>query len=324
MPTAWARIGRSWKPFRICKGKAAVTGLDRAASLPDGRAGRPKPIGLSAVFRHLARRPVVALSWVIVLAVMLVSLLAPWLAPFDPTDQATTDRMLPMGSDAFAMGTDQFGRDQLSRLLWGGRPLIVISLVSVAIAIAAGFVIGLCAGYLRGWIDMVLMRVMDVILSFPLILFAIVIVAALGPNLINVIIAIALSQIPVFARLVRALTVGETAKEYVLAGKAVGFSTPRIMLSEIAPNLVGPVIVQGTSVIAVAALYSAALSYLGLGIQPPEPDWGYMVKEGQQLLFFAPSLALVPGICIAVFVTAWNFIGDDLRDLFAAGGETMP
>ena len=96
------------------------------------------------------------------------------------------------------------------------------------------------------------------------------------------------------------------------------------MLSEIAPNLVGPVIVQGTSVIAVAALYSAALSYLGLGIQPPEPDWGYMVKEGQQLLFFAPSLALVPGICIAVFVTAWNFIGDDLRDLFAAGGETMP
>jgi len=271
----------------------------------------------------LGRRPVVAGSWLIVMAIMMASLAAPWLAPFSPSDQATTERMLPIGSGGFWMGTDQFGRDQWSRLLWGGRPLIVISLVSAAISMSLGFIIGLCAGYLRGWIDMVLMRAMDVVLSFPLILFAIVIVAALGPSLINVIIAIALSQIPVFARLVRAMTVGEAAKDYVLAGRAAGFSNPRQMLSEIAPNLLGPVIVQGTSVIAVAALYSAALSYLGLGIQPPEPDWGYMVKEGQQLLFFAPGLALVPGICIAVFVTAWNFIGDDLRDQFAAGGETM-
>jgi len=271
-------------------------------------------------WRHLARRPGVALAWAIVGGTVLAAALAPWLAPYSPIDKASDQQLAPLLTPGHLLGTDQFGRDVLSRMLHGARPLITIALSAVAGALALGFAIGLPAGYFGRWVDLGLMRGVDLILSFPLILLAIVIVAALGPSLTNVIVAIVISQVPVFARLVRALAAGEAAKDYVLAARAAGFRPLRIMLVEIAPNVLGPVIVQTTSVIAVAALYSAALSYLGLGIQPPAPDWGYMVKEAQELMFLAPHLALIPGVAIAVFVTAWNFIGDDLRDVFGGGG----
>ena len=282
-----------------------------ATSTPGGRLAANRIVG------HLAARPVVAVSWAVVALVLLSAVFAPVLAPFHPIEPAGSDRMLSPGSPGHLLGTDQFGRDVLSRIFWGARPVVIISLAAVVLAVGSGFAIGLVAGYLGGWADMVLMRLMDVVLAFPLILLAIVIVAALGPGMINVIIAIAVSQVPIFARLVRALAAREARKDYVLAAQAGGFRSLRIMTREIAPNVVGPVIVQASSTVAVAALFSAALSYLGLGIQPPTPDWGYMVKEGQELLFLSPSAALVPGIFIAVFVTAWNFIGDDLRDVLA-------
>ena len=196
-----------------------------------------------------------------------------------------------------------------------------MALAATALSVGLGTALGLAAGYARGWTDLLVMRVMDVMLSFPLILLAIVIVAALGPGLVNVIAAIAVAQVPVFARLARALAIREAARDYVLAARAAGFGPVRIVASEIAPNVMGPVAVQGTSVVAVAALTASALSYLGLGIQPPAPDWGYMVKEGQEMLFFSPWGAVLPGAAIALFATAWNFVGDDLRDRVAAGGE---
>lgn len=263
----------------------------------------------------LARRPVPAISWALVLFFLAVSILAPVIAPYDPTARGVGGTLLTPITDGHLLGTDSFGRDQLSRLVWGGRPLIVTSLSAVGLAVVVGFAIGLVSGYAGGLVDATLMRAMDVMLSFPLILLAIIIVAALGPGLFNLIIAIAASQVPVFARLVRALTAREASKEYVLAARASGFGPARIAMREISPNVVGPVVVQMTSVVAVAAGYASALSYLGLGTRPPTPDWGYMVKEAQEFLFNAPDLALVPGLLIAAFVTAVNFIGDDLRDL---------
>ena len=225
------------------------------------------------------------------------------------------DTLLPPLTPDHLLGSDIFGRDQLSRVLWGGRPLILTSLSAVLLAVAAGFPIGLAAGYFGGPAGSALMRLMDAMLSFPLILLAMILVAALGPGLGNLILAIAASQVPVFARLVQALSAREAGHDYVLAARAAGFSAGRIAILEIAPNVLGPVAVQATSIVAVAAGYAAALSYLGLGIQPPLPDWGYMVKESQEVLPIAPALAIVPGLLITGFVTACNFVGDELRDI---------
>jgi peptide/nickel transport system permease protein len=263
----------------------------------------------------LLRRPVSAISWGLIVLLLLMAVFAPLIAPDDPTARSGDGTLLAIGTPGHLMGTDSFGRDQLSRLIWGARPLIATSLISVAIALVIGSAIGLVAGYAGGWSDTALMRAMDAILSFPLILLAIMIVAALGPGIVNSTIAIAVAQVPVFARLVRALTAREVSREYVLASRAGGYSARRIMLREIAPNVFGPVVVQATSVIAVAAGYAAALSYLGLGTQPPTADWGYMVKEGQEFLLGAWDLAIIPGLLITAFVTACNFAGDDVRDL---------
>ena len=269
-----------------------------------------------SLFRRggVLRRPLSIISWGTVSVLVILAILAPLVAPYDPLARGAEPLLAPF-SGGHLLGTDSFGRDQLSRLIWGARPLIIASVASVVLAVAIGFVIRLVSGYAGGFVDTLLMRAMDAILSFPLILLAIIIVAGIGPGLRNLILAIGISQVPIFARLVRALASREASKEYVLAARAAGYRVDRICLSEISPNLVGPVVVQATSAVAVAAGYAAALSYLGLGIQPPTPDWGYMVKEGQEYLFTAPDLSLIPGLLITVFVTACNFVGDDLRDL---------
>lgn len=275
--------------------------------------------GPAAVARAGAARPAAALAWAVVLAMMALALAAPWIAPYDAV-QPSGERLLTPGTSGHPLGTDQFGRDQLSRLLWGARPLIVVSLASAALSALIGSAIGLVVGAAGGWTDLIVMRAMDLLLCFPLILLAIVVVAALGPGLANLVLAITASQMPVFARLARSLALREAARDYVLAARAMGSAPWRIVVVEIAPNTLGPIVVQATSVVAVAALTSSALSYLGLGIQPPTPDWGYMVKEGQEMLFFSPWGAVVPGIAIAVFATAWTFIGDDLSDRVSARG----
>jgi peptide/nickel transport system permease protein len=262
-----------------------------------------------------ARRLLSALAWLPVLGFLLflgVALLAPWLAPHDPNVPAPGAGMLlpPMTLEGFPLGTDSFGRDQLSRLLLGARPLVLTAILSVAVAVLVGGTLGLAAGVEGGFLGGAIMRSMDVLMSFPLILAAILVVAALGPTTLNMILAISVSQVPVFARLSQSLAAGEASKDYVVAARALGFSRMRVMFSEVAPNVVPALIVQATSAISTAALTSAALSYLGLGVQPPTPDWGYMVKEAQEFIFFAPDQALIPGALIAAFSVCCAFLGD--------------
>jgi ABC-type dipeptide/oligopeptide/nickel transport system permease subunit len=250
---------------------------------------------------------------------VVAALLAPVIAPYDPVTGRGAP-MLPLFSEGHVLGTDALGRDQLSRLLYGLRPMLVISLGAVALALVTGGVYGLVSGTAGGRVDWAMMRAVDILMSFPLILAAILVLAALGPSLLNVTLAVAVSQLPIFARLARALAAGEAAREYVLAARAAGCPELQVMVREVAPNIARPLLVQATSVVALAALTAAALSYLGLGVRPPAPDLGYMVKEGQELIFIAPEQALLPGLLIAVFALAVSFCGDQLADAERRGG----
>lgn len=261
------------------------------------------------------RKPVSILSWGFVALILLMALLAPLIAPADPLAQSRTEELLGIGTPGHLLGTDALGRDQLSRVIYGARPLVLVSLLSVLLAGALGTLIGLIAGYYRGLTETVLMRLMDALLSFPLILLAIMIVSALGASAGNLILAIAIAQVPIFARIVTALTARESAREYILAARSGGFSIGRIFGRELLPNVSGAIFVQGTSLVAVAGGYAGALSYLGLGIRPPTADWGYMVRENQEFLSIAPDLSIIPGLLLTLFLTAVNFIGDDLDAL---------
>lgn len=283
----------------------------RLSALPSDRRS-PAQIALRAMLRGLMG-VMRALPWMVVAACILTALLAPSIAPFSPVAPANAP-LLPLWSEGHLMGTDSFGRDQLSRLLYGLRPMIFVSLGAVLLALLAGGLYGLVSGVQGGRTDWALMRAVDIFMSFPIILAAILVLTALGPSMINLTFAVALSQFPIFARLARALAAGEVARDYVLAARAVGYAPLRIMLAEVLPNIARPLMVQATSVVALAALTAAALSYLGLGVRPPAPDLGYMVREGQELIFLAPEQALVPGVLIAVFALAVSFCGDQLAD----------
>jgi ABC-type dipeptide/oligopeptide/nickel transport system permease subunit len=262
-----------------------------------------------------SRRIVTAIAWAALVFFLLLAFVGPLVATKDPNAQAYEPLLPPFSPDNL-LGTDELGRDQLTRLVYGARPLILVSIGSVAVAVLIGSLIGFLAGLRHGWVETSLMRAMDAVLAFPVILLALLIIAVIGTGVPNLIIAIAISQIPVFARLVRALTAREMAREYVLAARAAGFSSWRIVRSEILPNVAGPTIVQAMSTLAVAAGFASAFSYLGVGIQPPTADWGYMVKSGQQYVFDTWELAVFPAVMITLFVVAANFAGDALRDMF--------
>ncbi len=263
---------------------------------------------VAALWRALA-----ALPWAVAALFVLAAILAPVVAPYDPIDNVG-DPMLVLFSDGHLLGTDGFGRDQLSRLLHGLRPMLVVSLGAVALALAVGGLYGLVSGVLGGRADWIMMRLVDILMSFPLILAAILVLAALGASLVNLTLAVAVSQLPIFARLARALASGEAARDYVMAARATGFTQIHIMMREVAPNILRPLLVQATSVVALAALTATALSYLGLGVRPPAPDLGYMVREGQELIFIAPEHTILPGLLIAIFALAVSFCGDQLAD----------
>lgn len=260
------------------------------------------------------RRPATLISWIGLVFFLLLAAFGPLLVSTDPNVQSFEPLLAPF-SASHLLGTDELGRDQLARLVVGARPLIVVSLASVAIAVAVGGVIGLAAGYYGRWLETVLMRAMDAVLAFPVILLALLIIVVTGTGVVPMIIAIAASQVPVFARLVRALVARERSREYVLAARAAGFSNARIIRTEIVRNIAGPTIVQAMSTLAVAAGFASAFSYLGVGVQPPAADWGYMVKAGQQYAFSNWELAVFPGLLITFFVVSCNFVGDSLRDV---------
>jgi ABC-type dipeptide/oligopeptide/nickel transport systems, permease components len=264
---------------------------------------------------ELARgHPRVILAGSLVLLLFLIALLAPFISPHDPIAVNADNAYLPPLSPSHLLGTDELGRDLFSRVLWGARVSLPVAFVAVAVGLVAGGVIGLISGYFGGVIDLLLMRLVDALLAFPALILAIAIVAALGPDLRNAMIAIGIVAIPVYARLVRALVLQLKQVEFIAATRSLGATPMRIILRHLIPNLLNPVIVQVSLSAGFAILAEATLSFLGLGAQVPTPDWGQMINTGATFLANDPWLAIVPGAAISVTVFSFNLLGDSLRD----------
>ena len=256
--------------------------------------------------------------WVFLVLVAL-ALLAPLIAPHAPNAQYRDAVLLPPfweagGSATFPLGTDQVGRDMLSRLLYGAQFSLFIGVIVTTLALTGGIFVGVIAGYFRGWVDTVIMRIMDIILAFPSLLLALVLVAVLGPGLMNAMIAIALVLQPHFVRLTRAAVMTEKTRDYVVAAKVAGAGTFRLMFKTILPNCMAPLIVQATLSFSTAILDAAALGFLGMGAQPPTPEWGTMLAEAREFILRAWWVVTLPGIAILITVLAINLMGDGLRD----------
>ena len=265
--------------------------------------------GVLPLLVALLRDPTTAVSLVFLLVVLVSAIFAPLVAPHSPNEQDYLNVLSgPSWADPF--GTDQIGRDLLSRIVFGARTSLVIGICSVALALAFGTLVGIVGGYFGGWLDTTFMRGVDLILAFPLLIFAILMVVVLGPSLENVILAVAASQFPVFARLTRSLTLGERSKEYVEAAIATGAGHRRILWHHIWPNVMPAVYVPGASTLGVAILSGAALSFLGIGVQPPTADWGRMVAEFAPTIYTNPWLAFYPGLAIGLTALASNLVGD--------------
>ncbi|WP_045387085.1 ABC transporter permease subunit [Falsirhodobacter sp. alg1] len=250
---------------------------------------------------------------------LLTAVFAPLLAPHDPIQQYRDFLLTPPswqegGSSQFLLGTDAVGRDLLSRLIFGARQSLIIGAVVVTIAVTGGIILGLVSGFFGGWVDTVIMRVMDVILAFPSLLLALVMVAILGPGLMNAMIAIAIVLQPHFARLTRAAVMAEKEREYVMAARVAGAGRIRLMVRTILPNCLAPLIVQGTLSFSSAVLDAAALGFLGMGAQPPLPEWGTMLAEAREFILSAWWVVTFPGLAILITVLAINLVGDGLRD----------
>jgi len=266
------------------------------------------------VFRRLLRKPsgVAALGLVGVL--LAVATFAPLLAPFDPLELVSNQRLAPPGG-VYLLGTDDLGRDLLSRVIFGSRISLKVGLISVAISIIVGGPLGLLAGYLGGWFDEIAMRLMDILYSFPAIILAMLITAMLGPSLTNTMIAIGIVGAPGFSRIIRGPVLSEKEREYIQAARALGASPLSILLGHILPNILAPILVASTISFSLALLSEAALSYLGLGVQPPEPSWGTMLLTGKRFFEVAPWTAIFPGLAIVIAVLGSNLLGDALRDI---------
>ncbi len=250
---------------------------------------------------------------------VLVAIFAPLIAPHNPDDQVRTALLQPPaweqgGSWSFPIGTDSVGRDMLSRLIFGSRFSLFIGVAVVAISLVGGIVLGLVAGFARGAIDTTIMRVMDVLLAFPSLLLALVLVTILGPGLTNAMIAIAISYQPHYVRLARASVLAERSKDYVTAAKVVGASLPRLMFLTVLPNIMAPLVVQAALSFSNAILDAAALGFLGMGAQPPTPEWGTMLADARQYILSAWWVVTFPGLAILLTVLAINLVGDGLRD----------
>jgi peptide/nickel transport system permease protein len=263
--------------------------------------------------RRFFRHKLAVFGLVVVLAFVLVAILAPWIAPYDPIETSWS-RIRKPPSAAHWLGTDENGRDVLSRMMWGARASLMAGVVSVLGAIAIGVPIGLVAGLAGGWIDALLSRIADAMLSVPFLILAIALAAFLGPALENAMLAIAITASPVFVRLARGMALDAKSTDWVEAARALGNPPWRTALVHVLPNIVPPLLVQGTLAIAEAIIAEASLSFLGLGMQPPAPSWGSMLNSAQRFLDPAPWLAIAPGAAIFVVVLAFNLVGDGLRD----------
>lgn len=251
---------------------------------------------------------------VVTILIMLIAIFAPWIAPYDPLVQDPAIRLEGMTSDHM-LGTDDFGRDVLSRIIHGSRVSLVIGLTSVLLGMVAGTMLGMIAGYYRGKVETLIMRGVDVMMCFPDLILAIVITAVLGANLVNLVLTLGLVMMPRFARLAHGQLLSLTESEYVLAARSIGFHVPRILGRHIFPNIFGELFVAATLWVGVAIRLEANLAFVGLGISPPTPTWGNMIKEGVDVMINAPWISIYSGLAILITILAFNMLGDGLRDI---------
>jgi len=279
----------------------------------------PPPGPLAELWRDFRRHRGALVGLGLVVALVLAALFADVIAPHPPNEQyrdATLKppSLQPVGGHVFVLGTDPVGRDILSRLVHGTRLSLVIGIVSVGLSISFGVVLGLVAGFFRGTVEFAVMRLMDVMLALPSLLLAVAVVAILGPGLMNAMYAIAIVMLPHVVRLTRASVIGELAKDYVQASRIAGAGTARLMFDTVLPNCAAPLIVQGTLGFSTAILDAAALGFLGLGAQPPTPEWGSMLASALEFIQSAWWVVTLPGLAILIAVLAFNLMGDGLRD----------
>ncbi len=296
---------------------------ERAAS--DGEARAPvdawamRRAMLAEFWFYFSQNRGAVIGLFVFVAIVMIAVFAPLLAPYSPILQNRGALLLPPfwqegGSLAYPLGTDAVGRDMLSRLIYGARFSLFIGMFVVALSVTSGVLLGLAAGYFRGWLDVAIVRLMDVILAFPSLLLALVLVAIIGPGLINAMIAIALVYQPHFVRLTRGSVMAERGREYVTASRVAGAGRLRLMFLTILPNCLAPLIVQATLAFSSAILDAAALGFLGMGAQPPTPEWGTMLAEAREFILRAWWVVTFPGLAILVTVLAINLMGDGLRD----------
>jgi len=266
------------------------------------------------MLRAFIRNRAAVAGMVLAAVVVAMAVLAPWLAPHNPVRQSAVNRLKPPGPE-YTLGTDRYGRDVMSRVLWGSRVSLQVGVGAVVLAIVLGVPMGVVAGYKGGRYDQLLMRLADVLLSFPTLVLGLIILALLGPGLWKMILTIGIVIAPKFARMARGPTMSLRETEFVMAARANGSSDLRIMVVHIMPNVIGDVMVVSTLWLATAIRTEANLSFLGLGVAPPTPSWGNMVREGIDFLGTAPWLAIVPAVAIFVAILAFNMIGDGFRDV---------
>ena len=270
---------------------------------------------VSPLLRRASKNVALMIGLSIVLSIVVMATFAQWIAPYDPLFANPLQRYLPPLSGAHLLGTDELGRDILSRLIYGARYALLVALVPTILALCLGAVVGLFSGYFGGVVDAVIMRIFDVMFAFPGVLLALGISAALGPGLGSMIIAMIVVTIPAFGRLVRGVVLGIKQELYVDAARSLGFLDARIVFRHILPNVLGPAIVYGTLQTGRNVILSASLSFLGLGPQPPAPEWGQMLSSGRTAIATAAHVATIPGLAIVILAIGFNLIGDAARDL---------
>lgn len=264
-------------------------------------------------FKWILKDKIALSGTILIILILAVAILAPFVSPYPPNEQHVINK-LEGPSSTYLLGTDQYGRDLLSRLLWAARPSLIVGLVSVSAAMALGVLLGMIGGFYGGKVDHLVMRLVDVLLSFPSLVLGLMIAVVLGGGLNNTIIAISITFVPRFARLARGSTVSVREEYYVEAARAMGCNSPRIFARHLLPNIIGPVLVVATLWVGQAIRLEAGLSFLGMGVQPPTPSWGNMLKAGVDNILRASHMATYPGLCIVAAVLAFNLLGDSLRD----------
>jgi peptide/nickel transport system permease protein len=292
--------------------------MNPSASLPIADAsedvGRTTASPLGAAIELLGRDKLASASVVFILVVACVAVAAPWIAPYDPLHTDLAVRLSPPGTSGHLLGTDEQGRDLLSRVIWGGRLSLVGGVLPVAISCVIGYVLGLVSGYYGGATGGLIMRTQDVFYAFPAVLLAIGISAALGPGLLHVTMSLVVVIVPAIARIAHAATLSVMSHEYLVAARASGAKSWQIIAFHVVPNSFSPVLVYSTTLVGLVIVFASGLSFLGLGVQPPTAEWGAMVGELKSYIFVSPAVVAVPGFMILAVSLAFNFIGDGVRD----------